>query len=526
MNRFWCIPLLSLFLLTACEQFSKKEENGGQASEEENTYYTEKYRPQYHFSPEEKWMNDPNGLVYADGKYHLFYQYYPEDIVWGPMHWGHAVSTDMHHWEHKPIALYPDEHGLIFSGSAVMDVNNTSGFGENGQIPMVAVFTYHLMEGEQNGRTDFQTQGIAYSLDGGDSWTKYEGNPVIPNTGIKDFRDPKVFWHEESQKWIMVLVAGDHAQIFTSPDLKAWEYSSSFGKNQGAHGGVWECPDLFLLPVEGSDDPQWVMTISINPGAPNGGSGTQYFLGDFDGKRFVSEQEETLWLDYGTDNYAGVTYNSTPNNRRIFIGWMSNWEYARQTPTEVWRSAMTLPRTLALVNTEQGVRMRQAPLAELDSLMTGKEVSIAEVAASEEQTVSFMGLQQSVVSLKATSDRFHVILSNEEGDQLVYKFNKKTGSVLLDRIQSGVTDFNTEFGNRQHFMPWVSSEGEVDVQLYMDYSSAELFMNEGLGAMTSQVFPRSPYTGLTIKNLASTGAVSDIKIQEIGNVWRNPKISD
>ena len=275
-----------------------------------------------------------------------------------------------------------------------MDVTNTSGIGENGQIPMVAVFTYHLMEGEQNGRTDFQTQGIAYSLDGGDSWTKYEGNPVIPNTGIKDFRDPKVFWHEQSEKWIMVLVAGDHAQIFTSPDLKAWEYSSSFGKNQGAHGGVWECPDLFLLPVEGSDESQWVMTISINPGAPNGGSGTQYFLGDFDGERFVSEQEETLWLDYGTDNYAGVTYNSTPNNRRIFIGWMSNWEYARQTPTEVWRSAMTLPRTLSLVSTEQGVRMRQAPLAELDSLMTGKEVAIAEVPASEEQTVSFKGLQQ------------------------------------------------------------------------------------------------------------------------------------
>ena len=209
------------------------------------------------------------------------------------------MSRDLVHWEHKPIALYPDEHGLIFSGSAVVDKNNTTGFGKNGETPLVAIFTYHSMEGEKEGRTDYQTQGIAYSLDNGITWTKYEGNPVIPNPGIKDFRDPKVFWHEASSSWIMALVAGDHAQFYTSKDLKDWKYMSDFGKTQGAHGGVWECPDLFPLPVQGSEEEKWVLLISINPGAPNGGSGTQYFVGDFDGTTFTSQQQEPKWLDDG-----------------------------------------------------------------------------------------------------------------------------------------------------------------------------------------------------------------------------------
>lgn len=264
-------------------------------------------------------MNDPNGLVFNQGVYHLFYQYYPEDIVWGPMHWGHAVSEDLVHWKHKPIALYPDEHGYIFSGSAVVDKNNTSGFGENGEAPLVAIFTYHSKEGEEAGRMDFQTQGVAYSLDNGNTWNKYEGNPIIQNDGIKDFRDPKVFWHESSQSWILTLVAGDHAKFYTSKNLKDWTYLSDFGKSQGAHGGVWECPDLFPLQVDGSEEEKWVLIISINPGAPNGGSGTQYFVGDFDGKVFTSNQKEPKWLDYGTDNYAGVTYNNVPGNGRFLL---------------------------------------------------------------------------------------------------------------------------------------------------------------------------------------------------------------
>lgn len=346
---------------------------------EQQHHYLEEYRPQFHFSPPEKWMNDPNGLVYNKGIYHLFYQYYPEDIVWGPMHWGHATSKDMVHWKNKPIALFPDEQGYIFSGSAVIDTDNSSGLGSVDNPPLVAIFTYHKAEWAEEGRIDFQTQGIAYSLDNGDTWVKYEGNPVIKNESIKDFRDPKVFWNGKTNNWTMLLVAGDHLQIWQSPDLKDWAKVSEFGKDQGAHGGVWECPDMFPLKVEGTDLEKWVLLISINPGAPNGGSGTQYFIGDFDGKTFTSDQKEHKWIDWGTDNYAGVTYNHTPNNDRIFIGWMSNWDYAQETPTEKWRSAMTLPRKLKLQAVNGTVELFNYPLKSVEKLRdlgTSQDLSI------------------------------------------------------------------------------------------------------------------------------------------------------
>ncbi len=333
-NRASIMLVSFLIMVTACVSDKNKKQHTEPEITKNTLSFKELYRPQFHFTPQEKWMNDPNGLVYHNGIYHLFYQYYPEDIVWGPMHWGHATSKDMMHWKHKNIALYPDDLGYIFSGSAIIDKNNSSGFGSVDNPPMIAIYTYHEPKGEKAGRTNFQTQGIAYSIDNGESWTKYKGNPVIENDGIKDFRDPKVFWHEASKKWILILVAGDHAKIYASGDLKSWNYLSDFGKNQGAHGGVWECPDLFKLKVEGTDEEKWVLLISINPGAPNGGSGTQYFIGDFDGEQFTSNQKEFKWIDYGTDNYAGVTYNNTLNEERIFIGWMSNWNYATDTPTK------------------------------------------------------------------------------------------------------------------------------------------------------------------------------------------------
>ena len=241
----FCIVLI---LFSCAKETKKKETENNRIPDVTITNYQEQFRPQFHFSPPKKWMNDPNGLVYHKGVYHLFYQYYPEDIVWGPMHWGHAVSKDLISWEHKPIALFPDEHGYIFSGSAVVDTSNSSG------PPLVAMFTYHLMEGEKAGRTDYQTQGIAYSLDNGDTWTKYDGNPVIGNKDIKDFRDPKVFWDKNAKHWVLILVAGDHAKFYRSVDLKNWTFMSDFGKDLGAHGGVWECPDLFKLKVEGTDE--------------------------------------------------------------------------------------------------------------------------------------------------------------------------------------------------------------------------------------------------------------------------------
>ncbi|WP_284284764.1 glycoside hydrolase family 32 protein [Portibacter lacus] len=276
-------------------------------------YYTEQHRPQFHFSPEENWMNDPNGMVYYEGEYHLFYQYYPDSTVWGPMHWGHAISEDLVHWEHLPIALFPDEHGLIFSGSAVVDWDNTTGFGVEGNPPLVAIFSYHDMEGERSGRDDYQTQGIAYSNDKGRSWTKYEGNPVIGNPGVRDFRDPKVIWHKDSKQWIMAVAALDHLKFYGSPNLKDWTYLSEFGKELGSHDGVWECPDLFPMKSDNGKE-YWVLIENMNPGNPNGGSGTQYFIGQFDGVQFtVDEQFMKLLAHEDAIVPEGVVFESFEN---------------------------------------------------------------------------------------------------------------------------------------------------------------------------------------------------------------------
>ncbi|CAN0596637.1 unnamed protein product, partial [Ectocarpus sp. 12 AP-2014] len=310
----------------------------------------------------------------------------------------------MLHWEHKPIALYPDENGYIFSGSAVVDVNNTSGFGTADNPALVAIFTYHDMEGEQTGKMDFQTQGIAYSLDNGDTWTKYKENPVVSNTAVRDFRDPKVFWNDKEELWTMLLAAGDHLQIWNSPNLKEWEQVSEFGRDQGAHGGVWECPDLFPLQVAGSDETKWVLLISINPGAPNGGNGTQYFIGDFDGKTFTSDQKENRWLDLGRDNYAGVTYNNTPNGERIFIGWMSNWDYARETPIEKWRGASTVPRTLSLEKINGQYEVLNYPLEAFDKIVdaSAKPQDIV-IQPKETHEVRLLTKNQSEVRFKTVA---------------------------------------------------------------------------------------------------------------------------
>lgn len=311
MPRVILFSLLIIFL-NACTNSSPKT-MGVEANfetKEQTTingqYYKEKHRPQFHFSPEGNWMNDPNGMVYYEGEYHLFYQYYPEATVWGPMHWGHAVSNDLVRWEHLPIALYPDKLGWIFSGSAVVDKNNTSGFGTNGKGPLVAIFSHHSQPIEKTGSDKFQYQSIAYSNDKGRSWTMYEGNPVVPNPGIRDFRDPKVIWHDESQKWIMTVTALDHIKFYNSPDLKNWTYLSDFGKTVGSHDGVWECPDLFPL-VDDQGQKKWVLLQNMNPGNPNGGSGCQYFVGDFDGKKFT--------LDPAFANFLGTIPASYPKGR-------------------------------------------------------------------------------------------------------------------------------------------------------------------------------------------------------------------
>jgi len=475
-------------------------ENNEQAMANKPTASAEKHRPQFHFSPDSMWMNDPNGMVFYKGEYHLFYQHYPDSTVWGPMHWGHAVSTDLVHWEHLPIALYPDSLGYIFSGSAVVDWNNTSGLGTAENPPLIAIFTHHEPEGAAAGTDTYQYQSIAYSTDKGRSWTKYEGNPVVPNPGIKDFRDPKVFWHEPTEKWVMIFAAADRVRLYTSSDLKSWDFASEFGADAGSHAGVWECPDLFELPVEGTDQSRWVLLLSINPGGPNGGSATQYFLGDFDGQTFTNAHspETTLWVDYGKDNYAGVTWSDVPqeDGRRIFMGWMSNWQYANIVPTERWRSAMTVARTLHLVQTEEGVRLVNRPVEELEQLRR------EQLTVDEKQPLE---IEQSLVelSLEFTAgaempEEFGVRLSNEADEEVLIGYETASNRYFIDRTNAGKTTFNADFAQERHYAPRLAKADSMNWKLLVDVASVEFFADGGLTVLTDIFFPTEDFTQVSL----------------------------
>ena len=497
--------LLFLLLLSLACTASRHASAGGR--------YSETHRPQFHFSPEQHWMNDPNGMVYYDGEYHLFYQYYPGATVWGPMHWGHAVSTDLVHWTHLPIALYPDNTlGMIFSGSAVVDWNNSSGLGRGGKPPLVAIFTQHLMAGEKAGRHDFQTQSIAYSNDRGRTWTKYAGNPVIPNTGaIHDFRDPKMFWDKGSRQWVMVMAAGDHVKIWGSPDLKHWVHLSDFGREWGAHGGVWECPDLFRLPVEGSTEQKWVLLLSINPGAPNGGSGTQYFVGDFDGKTFVPDPSfvpsitkgNGLWIDYGRDNYAGVTWSDIPeqDGRRLFLGWMGNWDYAQVVPTGAWRSAMTLPRSLSLRRSSEGYRLFSTPVRELQRLRQKAQPIPAGAIEGTRDLPAPMPLLELDLSLDWSGAQkaapLGLELFNAKGERLRLGYDPAAHELFMDRTQSGKLDFSPKFSSKDR-APYRADGQGLRLHVFVDLASVEVFADEGGGVMTGIFFPTENYTGLRV----------------------------
>lgn len=512
------IFLLCIFIVSGCKNPSISPEKKPQISGMD-TLYQEAFRPQYHFSPPQKWMNDPNGLVYHQGIYHLFYQYYPDDIVWGPMHWGHAVSKDLKHWKHKPIALYPDKNGYIFSGSAVVDTQNSSGFGSTENPPLVAIFTYHDDVKAKEGRHDFQTQGIAYSLDNGDTWTVYDQNPVIGNTDIHDFRDPKVFWYEPDNTWILTLVAGDHAKFYSSKNLKQWTLLSDFGQKYGAHGGVWECPDLFKLPVGNTDEEKWVLLISINPGAPHGGSGTQYFVGNFDGKTFTTEQKEAKWIDLGIDNYAGVTYNNTPRGERIFIGWMSNWQYAQETPTQVWRSAMTLPRTLALYKIDNEFVLKSSPLEvftqQSANLLFEEKVS---VDAQHPKQIEFGELGTSSISFSAPNQSFSMVLENALGQTYKMNFDAEKKQLSLDRSQSGLVDFNPDFGAvHQNALPLLEQDS-LQFQIFVDWSSIEIFINNGLYAFTEVIFPEKPFNKWQLSSDKPL-EIDNFTVKKIESVW-------
>ena len=480
--------LIACFFLISCSTVKK------QASTLQTS--SEPYRPQVHFSPERGWMNDPNGMVFYKGTYHLFYQHYPDSTVWGPMHWGHATSTDLMHWQHRPIALYPDSLGYIFSGSAVVDSNNTSGFGKGGKIPLVAIFTHHDPKGEKEGRNDYQVQSLAYSLDDGNTWTKHSGNPVLRNPGIRDFRDPKVSWHEATKKWIMTLATLDRITFYSSPDLKNWTRESEFGKEVGAHGGVWECPDLFPMDYKG--ETVWVLLVNLNPGGPNGGSATQYFTGRFDGHHFTPFQTDTHWLDYGPDEYAGITWAGT-GARKIFLGWMSNWQYANVVPTKTWRSATTVPRDLSIEKPGDKYLVRSLPVPELEALVE-KPVVLENIDAAGFNLTQKTGTLAGPARLTVTADSIQsvsITLSNDQNENVVIGYDSGSNAYFIDRTTSGKVAFEKGFAAR-HTAPRLSDKTSMNLTLIIDAASVELFADDGLSVMTSIFFPNAPFTNITL----------------------------
>lgn len=503
---------LFITLLAACSAAKNQSKQITQQAT-----YTEAHRPQIHFSPAAHWMNDPNGMLYYNNQYHLFYQYYPDSTVWGPMHWGHAVSKDMMQWQHLPIALYPDSLGYIFSGSAVADINNTSGFGQEGKVPLVAIFTHHDPKGEKAGTSTYQNQSIAYSLDDGKTWTKYAGNPVLKNPGIKDFRDPKVSWYEAGKKWVMTLATLDHITFYSSPDLKNWTKESEFGKEVGAHGGVWECPDLFPLDYNGQKI--WVLIVNINPGGPNAGSATQYFTGQFDGSKFTPYQTDTRWLDYGPDEYAGITWSNT-GNRRIFLGWMSNWLYADRVPTSPWRSAMTVPRDLGIEKVGEKYLATSTPSPELNNLYTTAMVD-ANINATNYDLTAKAGKITGPFRLHLTSENlesFSLSFSNNLGENLVVGYDKAGNNYFIDRTKSGDVSFQKDFAAR-HTAPRFAGAAGTDITLIVDNASVELFADNGLSTMTEIYFPHRIYS--TMRFQSEDGfQIKSLQLTRLKSVWK------
>lgn len=474
------------------------------------------YRPNFHFTPQKGWMNDPNGMFYADGQYHLYYQYYPDGNKWGPMHWGHATSKDMIKWEEQAIAIYPDKDKYIFSGSAVVDINNTSGLGIGKSAPIVAIYTLHDMTKEKENKIDVEQQDIAFSNDNGFTWQKFEeGNPVLKNPGIRDFRDPKVTWDATHKQWVMALAAQDRTQFYSSENLKNWNYLSEFGKNIGAHGGVWECPDFFQMKVEGSNDTKWVLIQSLNPGGANGGSGTQYFIGDFDGKTFTQdsnfakkvEKEKAVWIDYGKDNYAGVTWNNIPSQdgRKLFIGWMSNWDYAQDVPTNAWRSSTTIAREIQLVKKGNEYSLVSIPVKEINQYIS-KTIKVKSLNGKGKLSIPEAGkidLTQAIINFNLKNlqqDTYTFTLSNAVGESLDFGINNSDHYLFLDRTKSGKTDFSEKFAATITKAILDGNQKEAAFKIILDKTSIEIFYNNGEKVITELFFPNQPFTELSVSS--------------------------
>jgi len=460
-------------------------------------------RPLLHFTPPAHWLNDPNGLVYQNGEYHLFYQHHPHSLTPGPMHWGHAVSHDLLRWEHLPIALAPDEHGMIFSGSAVVDENNTAGFGANA---LLALYTAHKEPGH------LETQCLAFSLDGGRAWTKYAGNPVLPNPGLRDFRDPKVFWHADG--WVMCLAAGREILFYTSPNLKDWTRAGSFAPQEIPRAAVLETPDLFELPVGSSRQMRWVLTLGINSGAPAGGSGSCYFVGGFDG--FTFTPETFGWMNYGPDFYAPQTWNNAPNARRICLGWMNNWQYAAQTPASEWRGMFSIPRELTLVESEAGISLAQNPIVEVNArrrktfAMRGRTFQPGEYPLNGEQAAAWD--VEAEIALGA-ADCFGCRIGASTDEETILFCDVAAQTINVNRARSGQVNFHKDFATI-HSAP-LPGGGMVALRILFDYNSVEVFVQNGRVVLSESIFPAAQAHKLTFFVAGGALTVKNLKVFQL-----------
>jgi fructan beta-fructosidase len=471
----------------------------------------ESFRPVYHHTPAYGWMNDPNGMFYKDGLYHLYFQYNPYGSVWGNMHWGHSTSTDLMHWKFEGCAIVPDAWGAIFSGSCVVDHENTAGFGKEA---VVAFYT----SAKSTPWGDIQMQSMAYSLDNGKTFTKYEGNPILTSSE-KDFRDPKVFWYAPGKHWVMILAVGQHMEIYSSVNLKEWKKESEFGAMQGAHGGVWECPDLVEIPVEGTREKKWVLICNLNPGGPFGGSAAQYFVGSFDGKKFVNESPtQTKWMDWGKDNYATVTWSNAPDGRCIALGWMSNWQYANNVPTRQYRSANTLARDLTLYRERQELYLKSTPSVEVKKAR-GKKVSIPSFKVSEKHEIVNLfeekqgAYEVEIVIQNAGASKIAFCLLNDKGEKVSMYYDLNRKQFVMDRSESGKVDFSKDF-SAVTVAP-VNVDKELTLRLFVDRSSIEAFGEDGKFVMTNLVFPSQPYVKMCFEADKNEYAVKSLNVYKL-----------
>ena len=459
-------------------------------------YYQEPWRPGIHFTPQINWMNDPNGMVYYDGEFHLFYQYNPYGQKWGHMSWGHAVSSDLFHWKHLPVALFEEDGVMIFSGSAVIDWKNTTGFQkpDDPHPPMVAIYTGHYTELGYG----LQNQHIAYSLDKGRTWTKYKNNPVLYRK-MADFRDPKVFWYKPEDSWIMTVCLPLEKKVafYKSKNLKRWDFMSEFGP-AGAVDGIWECPDLF--PINDSNGNEfWVLIVNLNPGAYAGGSGGQYFIGQFDGRTFrpITNINKPLWLDYGKDYYATVTWADVPESdgRRLAMGWMSNWEYANNLPVTPWRSTMSLPRQWSLTGKNKNLRLKHDLPIEFTGLRrSGKSFNSASIKKSNDFIKKQLNELRppfeinAIIAPRDSSQKIEISFLKNENQKTTLEIEPEIRQISFDRTHSGNVDFHPKFPNKTQFN-LMGSNKRIRLKAVVDKSSIEIFLNGGLQTITSRVFP-------------------------------------